>query len=853
MEEVDLDVCVAKARQNLKAGKSPLDGLKHEEIEAAQTQFSTFIDERDAGGFLTSSTHRIHNLDTPRPYLHLMSSLHPNGRGVYGSFWDQTGRGFSCLDSVLAGAVTSHCDTSYVPTCPADTDYRAFYICEATLRGSYRNAEGHNVDIWFLLPQPGRGNEDYRNYECRQGLGEITISAESRGISGSVHSFVAHDDPVEIWTIKLKNMTKRTRKLILFTRLNWGLRSYPAYYFDMRVVCNGVFDRKLNAIAAFNHDQNNKLLRSGLLMSDTPVAGYDLSREEFDGAGVFREFPKAVIAGNCRNSFGRAPYAGMVGVLQQKINLGPDKEKVIHILLGAASKDPTEAKKQRTSWYHKYFNKNGVDRGLRKIRKTWSDRCKANLVRTDDAETDRFFNVWSKYQASSQVRFTRALDMVGYRDVLQDMMGVCDFDPAYVRQELLTALSYQLPNGRAIRQYCKFEGASHDLRMYMDSPVWIADTLITYLKETGDFRILGEKVGFFDMDKQTVDTRKAQTVYEHAMLAIKSCYDFRGQKGLCCVGYGDWNDSLDGIGRGGRGVSAWLTMAVIYAAGLMKSLAIHLGNKEDVKYLEDIRNTLTQAVNHDAWDGEHYMYGFDDRGEPIGSAKNLEGKIHLNINSWAILTGVATAGGDRRLALTLKAIERLNTPLGHLLLKPSYTYISRNVGRIADILPGLFENGAIYTHGQSFVCAALLALGKGDEAWETIKRTMPSRTLPAISTMAPHQQSNFTVGVDHEDYGKNYYSNFTGSLNWYRKNLINMFGVMADFDGLRIDPCVPTWLKRYKVRKRFHDCYYHVRVDNNAGVCTGVRSILVDGASLKGNLVSPSSKKSCRIDVIMGK
>ena len=835
-----------KARSNLKRGRSPLRGLTEREIIEGQTCFSAFEDAVDARGFVDGGAHRVDRLETPRPYLHLMSSPHARGEGVYGSFWDQTGRGFSCLDSVLAGPVTSHLDTSYVPTCPTDTDYRAFYVREEA-------PKGEATDMWFLLPQPGRDEEAVRDFSCRQGLGETEISAESRGIRSNAHVFVVHDDPVEIWTLRLKNTTRRRRRLLLFTRVNWGLRSYPGYYFDMRVVCCGLYDARNRAVAAFNRDQNNTAPRSGLLMSDAPVSGYDLSREAFDGNGVFRNFPQAVVEGRCRNSLGEAPYAGMIGALQQTVTIEPGGEKTVRFVLGAASADIKTAAAQRTRWRKKYLAPGAADKALARIRTVWRKRCRANMIQSGDAETDRFFNVWSKYQASHQARFIRALDMMGYRDVLQDIMGICDFDPAYVRGELLRALSYQLPDGRAIRQYCKFPGAAHDLRMYMDSPVWIPDTLTTYLKETGDWSVLDEPVGFFDLERKRHMPGKTASVYEHALLAVQSCYRLRGQKGLCLVGHGDWNDALDGIGRGGRGVSVWLTVAVIHAARIMRELALRLGRKKDAAAMAAVAATLTRNVNRSAWDGKHYVYGFDDKGRAIGARSCAEGRIHLNVNSWALFTGVARAGGGaERERAVLAAIETLNTPLGYRLLTPPYTARSKAVGRIADMLPGLFENGSIYTHGQSFVTAALLELGRGDDAWESMKRTMPSRTLPQISTQPPHQQSNFTVGPDNADFGKNYYNNFTGSLNWYRKNLMRMFGVMADYDGLKIDPCLPSFMRRAAVEKDFRGCRYRVEILNPDGVSRGVKSMVVDGMPLKSRLVPLSAKRACTVVVTMG-
>jgi cellobiose phosphorylase/cellobionic acid phosphorylase len=385
----------------------------------------------------------------------------------------------------------------------------------------------------------------------------------------------------------------------------------------------------------------------------------------------------------------------------------------------------------------------------------------------------------------------------------------------------------------------------------MDSPLWIADTLVTYVQETGDFRVLDEPVGFFSMPASRARPAGARSVWDHAMLAVRSCFAFRGRKGLCLAGHGDWNDALDGIGRGGRGVSVWLTLAVAFAAGRLAELARRAGRRGDEAALRAMRRTLIGAVNRGAWDGAYYVYGFNDAGEPIGSRRNAEGRIHLNVNTWAILSGAASATGADRTASVLRSIGRLRTPLGYLLLAPPYTARSRRVGRIADMLPGLFENGSVYTHGQAFVAAALVSLGKGDEAWEALKMTMTSRTLPALSTTPPHQQSNFTVGRGNEDFGTQYYSNFSGSLDWYRRTLIRIFGVVADFDGLRIVPCPPRLLRSYEVRKRFRGCDYLVKVENRPRRPGAAPSIRVDGVPIRGNLVPLSARRSCRVDVVL--
>jgi hypothetical protein len=77
----------AKARRNLAARKSPQAGFTKAEVEALSNRYATFLDERDEQGFLSESCLSIHDPETPRPWLHLMGSVHDEAYGVAGSFW----------------------------------------------------------------------------------------------------------------------------------------------------------------------------------------------------------------------------------------------------------------------------------------------------------------------------------------------------------------------------------------------------------------------------------------------------------------------------------------------------------------------------------------------------------------------------------------------------------------------------------------------------------------------------------------------------------------------------------------------------------------------------------------------
>ena len=823
-EEASLDRLAAKARRNLSARRSPRAGFTQTQAAALANRYSSFEDQRDEDGFLTSSCLSIHRLDTPRPWLHLMGSAHDEPYAVMGSFWDPTGLGFLCYESVLAGPVTSHRDTSYVPTAPRSTDVREFYL---------REERDGRPAVWHMLPQIGREASQYSSYSCRQHPGWIEIRSARNGIASRLRVFVPVDDPCEAWTITLTNQGDRPRALKLFARVNWGLQTHPSYYFDPRVTSAGDYLKDLRAIVALNGDKSNALPRTGFMMSSAAFRGFDLSGEHFTGGGHFRRFPRAVEEGHCRNSPGLQPYLGLVGALHYDLKLPPGRSRTIHLLVGRTEREAAAYRGHLTRLRRKFFLDRGVETQFQRLQDTWRRKLGRVQLRSPDEEIDRTYNVWLKYQQHNTARFTRALDQIGYRDVLQDMLGLCTFDPEYVRSFLPIALNYQLRDGRAIRQFFKYPdtNAPNDERMYGDSPAWIPDTLVTYLEETGDFDLLRRKVGFYDLEHHRQDNRVRRSVYEHALLALEGLFESRGQKGLCLIGHGDWNDALDGLSKRGKGVSTWLSIALVHAARRMSKLARHLGDGPTADRMDRIIATMTKAVNESAWDRDRYVFGFNDDGVALGANSSLEGRLHAPVNVWALLSGVAAAAG--REEQLLKTLQTLSTPLGLALLDPPYTQKSREeAGRIADITPGQFENGAIYTHIHAFYVYALACAGRGAQAYRELKLALPDNTFPDISTGPPHQQSNFAVGPSHPNFGTNLYSNFTGSTAWYLRAIDRMVGVLADFDGLRIAPAAPKEWREYELRKHFRGGEYHFRFRHESGR-SRISAVAVNGKPLE--------------------
>lgn len=777
-----MNKALAKVRENLRAGRPLREGVEPERWQALLDRYSHFQDRTDADGFIVDSAVVVNDLHTPRPCLHLMASCHDGDRGVWGSFWDQFGGGFSCLDSVLAGKMTSHLDTNYVPTAPEPQDYRGFYVYEGG-------------KAWPMFPIAHYEEDAYTRVECVQGLDRQTLRAERNGLECELDVCVHPELPAETWQVRITNRSNRRREYSWFCRVRVNVDSFPSYYFVPRVVCEGLHEH--DALVFLNHDKGNRHPRSAFFAAHPNFTAFDMMGEVFDGIGARSPIPGAVAEGRCRNSLGLQPYAGLVAAAQFDSWLEPDETAIWQCIYGACPYDLAE----REAFLENVRKKTLLDAIYLpgELRGIWERRVRSQMARTPDADLDRYYNIWSKYQARNQARFCRALDKVGYRDVLQDLLGLCDTEPAYVRRALLRTLRYQSADGRAVRQYCLFPGAGHDMRMYMDSSSWIPDTLARYVKETGDFSILDEQVSWFDMQRQDPDESNTGSVYEHALRAVKSLAENTGFHGLCRIGYGDWNDALSGIG-GEKGVSVWLSCACVHAAGTMAELAEHLDRQQDAQAMRDIAATMTQRINEHAWDGEWYIYAINGEGKPIGSKSSPEGQLHLNVNTWALFTGIAKAAG--REEQVYRSLERLATPVGHVLLAPAYSNASRaEVGRIADQKPGMFENGSIYTHGESFYLYALIAAGRGDECYRELVPGLPSTAVQDLATGPRHQQSNFTVGPEHPNFGGQLFSNFTGSISWYRRTIERMLGVTAAFDALLIEPHPPKHWQEYEVRK----------------------------------------------------
>ena len=177
---------------------------------------------------------------------------------------------------------------------------------------------------------------------------------------------------------------------------------------------------------------------------------------------------------------------------------------------------------------------------------------------------------------------------------------------------------------------------------HSDTPLWLPLAVINYLKETGDLAISSMNVVPFQ------DGGEAD-VLDHVIRACDYVLSQLTENHLPKFGPGDWNDTLDYVGRKGKGESVWVAHFLCYilreTAELLDYLAgqthcpsAHISTRPPTRYRREYE-LVAAAVNERCWDGEWYIRGIRDDGDVIGSSKNTEGRIFMNAQSWAVISG----------------------------------------------------------------------------------------------------------------------------------------------------------------------------------------------------------------------
>ena len=773
----------------------------------------------------------ITNPKTPVKWINYIGTL------AFGGFVDHTGGALLCKGDPALNRITK-----YIPQLPA-SDFKG-----TTLYVRFRQGEDYKIFSPFFVPTM----DPYDVYECHAGLGYTRIISEFYGFRIETTIFIPMGGWQEIRDIQITNLGDSPREVDLipvveYTHPNALMQFTNADWVPQTMQCKAVRDENGLAILLqypFMHRED----KLNYFTSNLPASSFDTDRKIFLGDneyGSWRE-PLSLLEPELSNA--QALRGDNISALMHHLGqIPPGETRRLITQLGQAG--DLEAIQEVVA---EFRNPKAVEAALEGIHRFWDAYTRKFLIDTPDTEMNNMLNVhnprqvyitknWSRYLSLYQLGFgSRG---IGYRDASQDVMGILSHTPEEGLDLIRKLLSVQRGNGSAMHAYnpLTMEGSigdSHEMpdrpKYYSDDHLWIILAVCAYLKETGDYNFLNEKIPFYEVDKDNKPIESG-TVVEHLQRGIEFTHNDTGSHGIPLTGFADWNDTIN-LRTGAES----LFTANLYGKALLDLIKLfqHLGDLSSAGKYQAYYQEIRQIFNDFAWDGEWYLRYFDADGKPIGSKNNPEGKIFTNAQSWAVISGFAPPDKARRALDSVR--EYLNTPNGIKLSTPGFNGYDPDKGGVSTYPPGAKENGGIFLHANPWVIIAETMLGDGDRAYEYYRQINPAGKNEIIDEFEsePYVYPQNILGNEHPQFGlaRNHW--LTGTASWaYQSATQYILGVRPTHQGLLIDPCIPKIWPGFKVTRKFRQATYEIEVYNPGGISKGVESITVDGAKIAGNVL----------------
>lgn len=776
--------------------------------------------------------------DTPASWTNYL------GCKTFGSVISNNAGGYSFIHTAALGRFTRMPFNSV----PMDQPGKYFYL-----------RDNETGDFWSSSWQPvGKTLADYKT-ECRFGMGYALFDSRYAYIRMESKFYIPLDQKFEYWRLKLTNESNKIRKLSLFTYVEfaseWNIFQdhfnvqYSAYCAQSRFI-----DGFVQATSLENNPEDPENFKNGdqgrwawMTASGAEISGYDLDREKF--IGPYRNYhnPLCVEKGECQNSSAYGDNA--CGGMKMDVELAPGETKEIIVMLGVG-KIEREAKAIK-----KEFGKpERADAELEKLKNHWHDMIKIVQVKTPDEDFDHMINVWNAYDALINFYWCRSASFIysgdqrdgfGYRDTIQDLMGIMHTIPEEARERLEFMITGQESNGGAmpeLKPYAHYPGKmplTPKDQQRSDDCIWLFAAVKEYINETGNWDFLNKILPYSDQGEDTV--------FNHLKRAFEFNLERSGVHGLPCGLHADWDD---GFRLGFHGETVMLAFQIRQAYGIFAEMAENIDKPEEAKWALEKRDELDSNLQKHCWDGEWFIRAYREKGDKLGARECEEGKIFRPPQSWAVMSGGAT---PEQAEIALDSVDKhLATEFGLMALAPPYYKADCKEIRAMVLNPGQKENAGIFNHSQGWTVIANCMLGKGDRAYKYYSAFMPSKfnDRAEIRKIEPYVHGQSTNSKYSPKPGEAHLPWLTGTASWsYFAAVQHILGIRPEKEGLRIDPCIPSDWKGFKAVRKFRGNIIEIDVRNPDGRNKGVSKLILNGEELAENLVPIEKLKEKNIVV----
>jgi cellobiose phosphorylase len=746
---------------------------------------------------------------------------------------------------------------------PMDDGGRYFYINDGS-------------DVWSPGWKPTKTELD--NYECRHGMNYTKIKGEKNGVSAEVTFLVPLKTWAELQKVTLTNHTNEVKKFKLFSYAEWALWNAQT---DMEN-----FQRNFNTGeveidgSTIYHKTEYKERRNhyAFYSVNADIQGFDTDRESFIGLYNTHADPQNVMAGKPTNTVahGWSPIASHY--IEVELNPGESKDYIFTLgYIENEEDDKWESKgvinkTKAKALLANFDTTEKFDAALEAIKSQWDGLLDKFVIDSGDDKLDRQVNIWNQYQCMITFNFSRSASYfesgigrgMGFRDSNQDLLGFVHQAPLRARQRIIDIASTQFPDGGCYHQYQPLTKRGNDEvgGGFNDDPMWLILGATAYIKETGDYTILDEMVPYDN------DDSLAQTMFHHLTVSFNHVVNNLGPNGLPLIGRADWNDCLnlncfsndpnesfqttENNAVGSKAESLMIAGLFVYYGRDYVELCKVLGKDEEAARAQKEVDAMVEATKTKGWDGEWFLRAYDFYGNKIGSDENEEGKIFIESNGWCTMAEIGTEEGMCEKALD-SVKDKLDSKYGIVLNNPAYTKYHIEMGEISTYPPGYKENAGIFCHNNPWVMIGETKLGRGDMAYDYYKKITPAfiEDIQELHRTEPYVYSQMIAGKDAFKPGEAKNSWLTGTAAWnYAAITQHILGIRPDFNGLLVDPCIPTEWDGFKVKRSFRGTTLNIEVKNPNHVSKGVKQITIDGNAIDGATI-PVLEEGNSYDIVV--
>ena len=757
---------------------------------------------------------------------------------------------------------------------PMDNGGRYFYINDGET-------------VWSPGWKPCKTPLDF--YECRHGMSYTRITGAKNELEASVLFFVPLNTWGEVQKLTLKNLSSANKVFKLYSFAEWCLWNAAT---DMENFQRNFSTGEVEVDGSvIYHKTEYKERRNhyAFYSVNVPIQGFDTDRETF--IGLYNEFrdPQKVMEGTTGKSIahGWSPIASHY----IEIELQPGESKDFIFLLGYVENEQNDKFAEATpgllhSGSSPIINKakakamieslnttEKVNEAFAKLKAYWDKLLDIYVLTSQEEKLDRMVNIWNQYQCMITFNMSRSASFfesgigrgMGFRDSNQDLVGFVHQIPERARQRIIDIASTQFPDGGCYHQYQPLtKRGNNDIGGgFNDDPMWLIFGTVAYIKESGDFSILDEAVPFDNQEGSEV------SLFEHLRISFNHVIENLGPHMLPLIGRADWNDCLnlncfswdpnesfqttENKTEGSKAESLMIAGLFVVCGRDYVELCQQIGKNEEAQRAQRFIDQMVEAVKKHGWDGEWYLRAYDYFGNKVGSKENEEGQIFIESQGWCTMAGIGLEDGMVEKALN-SVKERLDCEHGIVLNNPAFTKYVVEYGEISSYPAGYKENAGIFCHNNPWVIIGETVLGRGNYAWDYFRKICPSYTEEhsALHKVEPYVYSQMIAGKDAARPGEAKNSWLTGTAAWnYYAITQFILGIKPAYNGLDINPCIPSEWKQYNVKRKFRGANYDITIYNPNGVCKGVKSITVDGQAIEGQVV-PHTIGNHKVEVVMG-